>query len=640
MTQTRADHPAAASASLTGSAADGLWARIDRGDLLRTLIVAVFAVAVAVLGAVGLVWPVLAVVALAGLLVGCWPILVEAWEDVRHHQMSMELSMLIAIAAAAAIGAWVTALVITVFVLAAEILEDLSLDRGRDALTDLMAFLPATVQVRDGTQLRSAPLSSVVPDQVVVVSPGGRVPVDGTVVAGQSSLDQSRITGESMPVDVEPGSEVYAGSVNQFGAVEVRAQRVGADSSYGQIVETVRAAQSSQTPAQRWADRFAAWLVYLALTGAALTFVITRDLRATISVVVVAGACGIAAGTPLAALAAIGRSARAGAFIKAGTYLERLSGIDTVVFDKTGTLTTGTLRVTEVRPTPGLSAKELVAAAAGAEWYSEHPIGRAIRDHAAAKQLQPPQPASFDYQPGYGLTARIGEEEVRVGNTRLIPEAATASINTDPAGIVHVAIGDRYAGSILLTDTVRDSARQCITDLKRLGLRIVMITGDSSETASAVAEHVGISEVQAELLPVDKVSSIQSLRAAGRRLAMVGDGVNDAPALTEAYVGIAMGTGTDIARETADVVLITADLAHLTQTIHIARRARRIVLTNFIGTIAVDLIGMALAAAGVIGPVLAAVIHVGSESAFILNSARLIPGRRSTRFSPAPETAR
>jgi len=607
--------------------------------MLRTLIVALFGVGVAVLGAVGLAWPALAAVALAGLLVGCWPILVEAWEDVRHRQMSMELSMLIAIVAAAAIGAWITALVITVFVLGAEILEDLSLDRGRDALTDLMGFLPATVQIRDGAQLRSAPLSSVVPDQVVVVSPGGRVPVDGTVVVGQSSLDQSRITGESMPVDVEPGSAVYAGSVNQFGALEIRAQRVGAESSYGQIVETVRAAQDSQAPAQRWADRFASWLVYLALTGAGLTFVITRDLRAAISVVVVAGACGIAAGTPLAALAAIGRSARAGAFIKAGTYLERLSCIDTVVFDKTGTLTTGALRVTEVRPAPGLSAEKLIAAAAGAEWYSEHPIGRAIRDHAAAKQIHSPQPASFNYQPGYGLTARIGDEEVRVGNTRLIPQAATESSSLDQAGIVRVAIGDRYAGSVLLTDTVRDSARQCVTDLKRLGLRMVMITGDGTASAHAVAEHVGISEVQAELLPVDKVSSIRSLRAAGHRLAMVGDGVNDAPALTEAHVGIAMGTGTDIARETADVVLITADLAHLTQTIHIARRARRIVLTNFIGTIAVDLIGMALAATGVIGPVLAAVIHVGSESAFILNSARLIPGRRRTRFSPAPQTA-
>jgi Cu+-exporting ATPase len=609
---------------------ESLWSRVDRQDLARAVLVALLAAGVAVLGAVDVARPLLAAIAVAGLLVGCWPILAEAWEDVRAHRMSMELSMLIAVAAAAAIGAWTTALVITAFVLAAEILEDLSLDRGRDALTDLMVFLPSTVQLRDGEAVRTVPLSSVVAGQVVVVSPGGGVPVDGTVVAGQSSLDQSRITGESLPVDVQAGASVYAGSVNQLGALQIRAERVGPESSYGQIVETVRAAQSSQAPAQRWADRFAAWLVYLALIGAALTYAITRDLSATISVVVVAGACGIAAGTPLAALAAIGRCARGGAFIKAGTYLERLSTIDTVVFDKTGTLTTGVLRVTEVRPAAGVTAEELVAAAAGAEWYSEHPIGKAILDHAAARELPVSQADGFDYQPGYGVSAHVGGEVVRVGNARLVPEAGTATAGTDRSSAVHVAIGDRYAGSILVADTVRDSARQCVADLRALGLHLVMITGDTAETGRNVADQVGISEVHAELLPAEKADRIDALRAAGRRLAMVGDGVNDAPSLAKADVGIAMGTGTHIARETADVILITADLADLTRTVQVARRARRIVLANVIGTITVDLIGMALAAVGILGPVLAAIVHVGSESAFILNSARLIPGRRDT----------
>ncbi|GAB3926706.1 hypothetical protein GCM10027613_41320 [Microlunatus endophyticus] len=306
---------------------------------------------------------------MVGLLLGCWPILTEAWNDARERRMSMELSMLVAIAAAATIGAWTTALVITVFVLAAEILKDLSLDRGRDALSDLVAFLPATVRIRDGAAVTPIPLSSVRPGQVVVVPPGAGVPVDGQVVAGRSSLDQSRITGESLPVEVSVGATAYAGSVNQIGALEIRADRVGPDSSYGQIVETVRAAQSSQTPAQKLADRLAAWLVYLALAAALVTFLITRDLRSTISVVVVAGACGIAAGTPLAALAAIGRAARSGAYIKAGSYLEQLSTVDTIVFDKTGTLTAGTLRVTDVRPADR-SEDELITAAAAAEWYS------------------------------------------------------------------------------------------------------------------------------------------------------------------------------------------------------------------------------------------------------------------------------
>lgn len=624
ITDGRTDHDAVRTESL--------WSRIDRKDLTRTVVVAVFAAVVAILGAAGLPWPVVGVVAVFGLLLGCWPILVEAWDDVRAHRMSMELSMLIAIAAAAAIGSWTTSLVITVFVLAAEILEDLSLDRGRDALTDLMAFLPATVQVRDGVSLRSVPLSSVAPGQIVVVSPGGGVPVDGVVVGGQSTLDQSRITGESMPVDVETGATVYAGSVNQVGGLEIRAERVGADSSFGQIVETVRLAQSSETPAQRLADRLAAWLVYLALAAAVVTFLITRDLRSTISVVVVAGACGIAAGTPLAALAAIGRAARSGAFIKAGTYLERLSTIDTLIFDKTGTLTTGDLQVVDIHPATGIDADELIAAAAAAEWYSEHPIGRAILDHARQRGLLVEPAAAFDYQPGYGLTARVGDHDVRVGNGRLVPESLDAAVAELGSGsAVRVAIRDQYAGSIVVADTVRPSARQCVNDLRQLGFQVVMITGDNAATARAVAAEVGITDVKAELLPADKVTAVMALIGAGRKVAMIGDGVNDAPALAKADVGIAMGTGTHIARETSDVVLISSDLADLTTTIGIARRARRIVMTNFIGTIAVDLVGMALAAFGLLGPVLAAIVHVGSESAFILNSARLVPKRRTRR---------
>lgn len=548
--------------------------------------------------------------------------------------------MLIAIVAAAAIGQWVTALVITAFVLAAEILEDLSLDRGRDALADLMAFLPATVQVRDGGALHAVPLATVRVGQVVVVPPGGGVAVDGVVIAGRSSLDQSRITGEAMPVDVAVGTSVYAGSVNQVGAIEVRADRVGADSSYGQIIETVRSAQSSQAPAQRLADRLAAWLVYLAMAAAAVTLLLTRDLRATISVIVVAGACGIAAGTPLAVLAAIGRAARNGSYVKGGAHLERLSAIDTVLFDKTGTLTTGLLRVADVRPAAGIDPADLLAAAASAEYYSEHPIGRAIVAHAAGGGVAAAGTPNFDYRPGYGMTATVDGRQVRVGNTRLVPEAAAAPVDADSdtdsgadmdAAAVHVAIDDRYAGAILVADTVRPSAARCVSDLRRLGLHVAMISGDNAATASAVGGQVGITDVRAESLPTDKLAAVWAERAAGRRLAVVGDGVNDAPALAEADVGIAIGTGTVIARETADVVLITGDLADLTGTIRIARRARRIVQANFAGTIAVDLAGMTLAALGILGPVLAAIVHVGSESAFILNSARLIPGRRAAR---------
>lgn len=606
-----------------------LWSRIARRDLVRTIFVAGCAIAVAL----GLTrpWPAVPVLAVIGLIVGCWPILVEAWEDVRHRRMSMELSMLIAIVAAAAIGEWVTSLVITAFVLAAEILEDLSMDRGRDALTDLMAFLPETVQVRDGAEVVSVPLAQVEQGQTVIVAPGGRIPVDGVVITGQSTADQSRITGESLPVDVAAGSEVFAGSINQTGAVEVRAEQVGADSSYGRIVEAVRQAQSSEPPVQRLADRLAAWLVYLALGGAVITFLITRDLTATISVVVVAGACGIAAGTPLAVLAAIARIARSGAFVKDGAHLEALSAVDTVVFDKTGTLTTGTPAVVDIRTADGTTADELLVLVAAAESYSEHPLGQAIVAHARAQRLPVGPSEAFSYEPGRGVTATVAGKVVAAGNRPLIPGAPEKIDDQGIATAVHVGVDGVYAGTILLADVIRDTARQAVAELHRRGLRTLMITGDQEATARAVAAELGIDDVRAGLLPDEKLAAIDAERAAGHRLAMVGDGVNDAPALARADVGIAMGSGTDIARESADVVLISSDLDDLVRTVHVARRARRIVMVNFIGTIVIDLAGMVLAAFGFLSPVVAAFIHVGSETAFILNSARLIPGRRTGR---------
>ncbi|MDN6794867.1 MAG: cadmium-translocating P-type ATPase [Propionibacterium sp.] len=604
----------------------GLWQRIDRSDLARALSVAACAVAVGVARLLGASSWVLAPVSVVALVAGCWPIIVEAWEDVKARRMSMELSMLIAIAAAAAIGEWTTALVITTFVLAAEILEDLSMDRGRDALSDLMSFLPAMVRVRRGTTQVEIPLAEVRPGMVVVVEPGSRIPVDGTVLAGSASLDQSRLTGESLPVDVQVGDSVLAGSIALAGALEVTTRRAGEDSTFGQIVATVREAQESRAPVQRLADRLAGILVFIALGAALMTFLVTRDARATISVVIVAGACGIAAGTPLAILASIARAARAGAFVRDGTHLEVLSGVDTVVLDKTGTLTLGQARVVGVRPAPGVDEGDLLALAAGAEWHSEHPVGRALTTLAEERGVAVPVPGSAEHVPGMGVTARVGSREVRVGSVRLVPDAPQES-GPVGAGPVHVAVDGEWAGTLGVADQLREGAERCVSDLRSLGLRVLMLTGDTEQTAQTIARDVGISEVHAGLLPADKHAVVGRERASGHVVAMVGDGVNDAPALAAADVGIAIGSGTDVARESADVVLISSDLGDLVTLVRTARRARRTIMVNFVGTLVVDAIGMTLAAFGVLGPVAAAVVHVGSESAFILNSARLIPGR-------------
>ncbi|EEZ77633.1 putative cadmium-exporting ATPase [Actinomyces sp. oral taxon 848 str. F0332] len=608
-----------------------LLTKIDPRDALRTL----FVTLCAVLLALGVTQPTkdFPAAAVAGLIAGCFPIAVEAWGDIRHARMSMELSMLIAIVAAAAIGEWLTALVVTAFVLAAEILEDLSVERGHDALTDLMAFLPQTVRIREGESAVSVPLADVEPGNVVIVSPGGRIPVDGVVTAGESSVDQSRITGEPLPADVGSGDAVFAGSINLVGALEVCAERVGGESSYGKIVEAIRQAQSSRAPVVRLADRFAAYLVYIALAAAAATYVATSNWTTTISVVIVAGACGIAAGTPLAVLAAIARAAHSGAFVKDGAHLEALSEVETAVFDKTGTLTSGAPVVQRIDVVPGIDEEELLFLLATAESYSEHPLAKAVVEHLRERGTAAGAPDSFEYRPGMGVVARVGGRTVVAGNSSLVADAPdSGDVEGSP---IHVSVDGAYRATAILADAVRPGAAAAVAELKGMGLQVAMVTGDGAGTARAVGARLGIDDCRAELLPEQKTAFIDSLRAAGCKVAMVGDGVNDAPSLARADVGIAMGSGTDVARDSADVVLVASDPADLASTVRVARRARAIVAFNFVGTVAVDLVGMALAAAGILTPVLAAIVHVGSETAFILNSARLIPGktvRRRTRL--------
>ena len=652
--------------SAEAGAGERLIDRIERSDILRIAVVGLAVLGAWVAGAAGTPGWAVGAVGAAALLVGCWPLVVEAVGDLRERRMSMELSMLLAIVAAAAIGEWVTALAVTVFALCAEVLEDLSMDRGRDALTDLMSFLPQTARVVTGPhtdEVSEVPLDEVRPGQVIALSPGGRVPVDGVVRTGRADVDQSRITGEALPVQVGPGDRVPAGSITR-GALELEVERVGEDSSYGRIVAAVRHAQSSRAPVQRLADRLAARIVYLALAAALITFLTTRDVRATISVIIVAGACGVAAGTPLAVLAAIARAARCGAFVKDGTHLEQLSAVDTVVLDKTGTLTVGAPRVVSVTPVesvaqPGAGEAEILALAAAAEWNSEHPIGRAIHTEAAVRDLTVPVPDDVAYSPGAGVSARVDGRRITVGRredqegrdrarTRSAADdthdatdadgatdavSSTASdFESDPeapaaTSVVEVRADSRLLGTIALADRLRQGAATAVRDLSDMGLEVLMLTGDSPASARHVARVLGMAEeqVRAGLLPTDKEKVIDSLRRAGKCVAMVGDGVNDAPALSAADVGVAMGTGTDVAREAGDVVLVGSAPADLVETVRVARRARRIIMVNFVGTVVVDVVGMIAAGLGLLGPVAAALVHVVSESAFILNSARLVP---------------
>ena len=390
------------------------------------------------------------VVGFAAVLIGGYPIFREAFADLLSRRMTMELSMTIALVSALVIREVFTALLIVFFVLIAEVLEELTVGRGRRAIQDLLDLLPQQVELRRADGVRSASLGELSSGDVVLVRPGGRVPVDGIVVGGHSFIDQAAITGESMPVEKVPGAHVYAGTVNQSGILEIQTETVGRETAFGRIIEAVEQAERSRAPVQRTADRLAGYLVYFALACALFTFILTHNARSTISVVIVAGACGIAAGTPLAILGAIGRAARHGAIVKGGLYMETLSKVDTVVLDKTGTLTLGNPEVISIDPAPGIERERLLRVAASAERYSEHPLARAILKTANDAALGLVDPDGFAYTPGKGISCRVDGEETVVGNRAFLMEhdvkVFTPSLDHDSSTEISVCSRPRSFG--------------------------------------------------------------------------------------------------------------------------------------------------------------------------------------------------
>ncbi len=573
-------------------------------------------------------------VAIIATLLGGYPVYKETFQALRHGHVNMEVSMAVAIFASLAVGQYTVSVVITFFVLLSEYIETYAVDKGRQTIILLEKSAPKKALVRrNGTETEIG-VQDLRPNDIVIVRDGERMPVDGTVVVGSAFVNQSAITGESSRVEKNAGDFVYAGSVDESGVVEVRTGKVANETMFGKIIKLVEEAENKKAPIQKIADRLATWLVEFAIGFSAITFLLTRDLTSTLSVIVVAGACGVAAGTPLAIVAVMGKAAKKGAIVKGGAYVEEMSRIDTVVIDKTGTLTFGEPAVTEIVGF-GFAKQKVLEYAALAERYSNHPLARAITAKAAELGIELPngQTSSSNYVPGKGMVSEHEGEEIIVGNSvlmmeknvrfpdggELFPEKVSTGNST-----VLVAHAGRVCGMIAVADRVRGESRMAIADLKSMGIRTVMLTGDNRSVAHAVAQEVGIEEVHAELLPEDKVALVEKLVAEGHGVAMVGDGINDAPALARANVGIGMGTGTDVAIEEADIVLMTNDLQKIADMARLSKKAYRTIMTNFYGTVAVDGIGVTLAFLGFLSPLIAAGIHVVSESIFILNSARLI----------------
>src|SRR5258707_6389898 len=485
--------------------------------------------------------------AFAGTVIGGFPIYQEAWENLRKRRMTMELSMTIALLSALAIGQFFTAIVIAFFVLFAELLEGYTVGGGRRAIENLISTLPRHVTVRrDGqeSELKAEELSI---GEVIVIRPGERIPVDGTVIKGVSYVDQSSITGESLPIEKAEQSKAFAGTINQNAVLEVRVERVGRDTTFGKIIQVVEEAEKSKAPVQKIADRLAAGLVYFALGGAVLTFLVTRNLTATIAVIIVAGACGVAAGTPLAILAGIGNAARRGIIVKGGLYLEKLADIDTIVLDKTGTFTIGVSQVTRILTADGASEREVLENAAIAEQHSEHPIGEAILRKARTANLSLRGYSDLQYIPGKGLTCLDGGNKIVVGTENFLAEngirfetnGAGSFLNAAKPGetLVYVGRNTTVLGALTIADQLRSEAIQAVDQLKKQGYRTVLLSGDSSEAASAIGTQLGVHEAIGNLLPEQKLEKVRELLRRGRKGAKVGAGAHEPPALGAATGG-------------------------------------------------------------------------------------------------------
>jgi len=574
------------------------------------------------------------VVAIGATLIGGYPVFVETLQSLRYRSINMEVSMTVAIVASLLVFQFTAAVVVTFFVLLSEFIESYAVDKGRATIVKLEKSIPRRALVRrNGVEVETE-VDTIAPGEVVIVRDGERIPVDGVVVKGSGFVNQSAITGEALAVEKMDGGKVFAGSVDESGVLEVRTEKVGNETVFGQIIKLVEEAEGRKAPIQKLSDKLATWLVEFTIVFAVITFIVTRNLISTISVIVVAGACGVAAGTPLAIVAVMGGLAKKGVIVKGGVYVQEMSKIDTVVIDKTGTLTLGDPEVTDIVGLDGCSQKQVLTYAAAAEKLSNHPLARAITAKAHELGASPTGTFSSDYQAGKGILSSYNGEQIIVGNTVLMTEqnislsddaqATITSKISEGKTTVIVAHGGRTCGIIGISDKIRNESRTAVEELEEMGISTVMLTGDNKIAANRAGEQTGIRQVHAELLPSDKVSIIERLSETGQKIAMVGDGINDAPALARANVGIGMGAGTDIAIEEADIVLMTNDLGKIPTIVRASKQAYGVILQNFYGTLLVDGIGLALAFDGLLNPLFAAGIHVVSELVFILNSARLI----------------
>jgi Cu+-exporting ATPase len=589
------------------------------------------------------------------------PFLRGALKAARHGAANMDTLVALGTSAAYFYSAWVTfwpqtvaaagqapglyfdttAMIIT-FILLGRWLEARTRGRASQAIRRLFALAPPSARVRRDGQEMEVPLEQVLVDDLVTVRPGEKIPVDGVVVEGASSVDESMLTGESLPVAKEPGAEVWGATINQRGFLVFQATRVGRDMVLSQIIRLVEEAQTSKAPIQRLADRVAGIFVPVVMGLAGLTFLawmlwgpapaLTTALVSMVAVLIIACPCAMGLATPTAVMVGSGRGAEMGILLRGGEPLERAYRLTAVVFDKTGTLTQGHPQVTDVLAWEGWPEDQVLAWAAALEEKSEHPLAEAVTHAAAHRQLRLPPLTEFEALPGLGVKARINGQEVFLGNLAFLGREKIPHQDLDlhqerlareGKTTIHLVAAGKPVGLLAAADTLKSGAAAAVAAIQTMGLKVLLLSGDNRLAVEAVARTVGISEVLAEVLPGDKARKVAELQAAGEIVAMVGDGINDAPALAQADVGIALGTGADVAAEAADLTLIRDDLTLIPQAIHLSRRMMRIIRQNLFWAFCYNVVAIPGASLGLLNPAIAALAMALSSVSVVTNSLRL-----------------
>ena len=581
--------------------------------------------------------------ALISIVISGTPILLEAAEGlITRFDLKANVLVSIALIASVAIGEYFAAAEIAVIMMIGEILEDKTVRKSQESVKKLIQLTPQTARIITSSGEKEISIEHVKVEDIILVKPGESIPVDGVIIKGHTSINQSIITGESMPVDKTVGDEVFVGTLNHLGAVEIKATKVGEDTSLAKLISLVKKSEDKKAPVVRITDRVATVIVPLAVSASIITYLLTKDITRLVTILVVFCPCALVLATPTAIMAGIGNASRKGILIKSGEALENAGRINTIAFDKTGTITSGNPEVIDIIPLNNDYNKEdVLSLASAAEKFSEHPLGKAIYKAAQEMPLDVIEPQEFKMELGKGVTALINNKKVVVGNQKII-KAAEEQVNlinsyeNQGKTVLIIAVEDSIIGLITVADKIKSRSFETIQKLKEMGINdILLLTGDNKNVARTIAKQVDISEVYAEQLPEGKVHVIENQLNDNKKVCMIGDGINDAPALAISDVSVAMGAlGADVAIETADIALMSDDISKIPELIDLSKKVMGTININIAAPLFINFAAIMLAAFGIIGPVAGALIHNLGSVLVVANSSRLIKYRTNYESIP------